>query len=215
MKTDLIIFDLDGTLIDSSDDIAWAANQTLISMGRGGRDKVTIKEFIGCGVGVLLERLMPGADPSVIREARDRFLQFYWDHISVNTVLYPGVRETLEYFQGINKKMAVVTNKPIKFALKLMEDLAFGGFFPIVIGGDSLKNRKPHPEPVETVIQTLGVMKEKTVMVGDSPVDCETGKKAGIFTIGVEYGFRGREELEAAGFDLLVREFSDLKDILW
>lgn len=214
METDLIIFDLDGTLVDSSDDIAWAANQTLIAMGRNGMDMAAVKEGIGWGVGVLLERLMPGADAGKISEAKEKFLGFYWDHLSVSTVLYPGVRETLGYFERMNKKMAVVTNKPVRFTLKLMEDLAFGGFFPVVVGGDSLKNRKPHPEPVEKVIQAFGVSKERTALVGDSPIDCEAGKKAGIFTIGVEYGFRGKGELEAAGFDVLISKFPELRNIL-
>lgn len=213
-ETDLILFDLDGTLVDSSDDIAWAANQTLLSMGHREMDMEAIKEGIGWGVKVLLQRLIPDEGPEGIDRAREKFLEYYWHHLIVKTTLYPGVRETLDYLQRMNKMMAVVTNKPIKFTERVLEELSLSGFFRMVLGGDSLANRKPHPEPVEKVITTLRIPKERTVFVGDSSIDCETGKRAGIVTIGVEYGFRGREELERAGFDVIIREFQELKSIL-
>lgn len=214
MDIDLIIFDLDGTLIDSSDDIAWSANRTLEYMGYGEMDSNDIKEGIGWGVKTLLEKLMPLEAPERINEAREKFLEYYWDHLTVNTILYPGVRETIDYFKDHDKRMAVVTNKPIKFTEKILNELAMLDFFLMVLGGDSLPNRKPNPEPVEKVITTLGVSKGKTVFVGDSQIDSETGKRAGIFTIGVEYGFRGRKELEDSGFDIIISEFSELTKIL-
>lgn len=213
-ETDLIIFDLDGTLIDSSDDIAWAANKTLISMGYKEMTMEAIKEGIGWGVKVLLEKLMPGEEEERINEARRKFLDYYWEHLTVDTIIYPGVRETIKYFKGSYKKMAVVTNKPIRFTEKILEELSLREFFMMVLGGDSLVNRKPHPEPIEKVITTLHSLPETTVFVGDSPIDCETGKRAGVFTVGVEYGFRGREDIEGAGFDIIIREFSELMNIL-
>ena len=214
MDSELIIFDLDGTLIDSSDDIAWAANMTLVYMGYNEMDLDAIKEGIGWGVKTLLQKLMPQEGTERIDEARVKFLEYYWDHLTVNTILYPGVRETIDYFKDHDKKMAIVTNKPIKFTEKILNELALKDFFLMVLGGDSLVNRKPDPEPVEKVISTLGVTKGKTVFVGDSKVDGETGKRAGIFTIGVEYGFRGRKELEEAGFDVIISEFPELTRIL-
>ena len=214
MDSELIIFDLDGTLIDSSDDIAWAANMTLVYMGYNEMDLDAIKEGIGWGVKTLLQKLMPQEGPERIDEARVKFLEYYWDHLTVNTILYPGVRETIDYFKDHDKKMAIVTNKPIKFTEKILNELALKDFFLMVLGGDSLMNRKPDPEPVEKVISTLGVTKGKTVFVGDSKIDGETGKRAGIFTIGVEYGFRGRKELEEAGFDVIISEFPELTRIL-
>jgi len=214
MDSELIIFDLDGTLIDSSDDIAWAANMTLVYMGYNEMDLDAIKEGIGWGVKTLLQKLMPQEGPERIDDARVKFLEYYWDHLTVNTILYPGVRETIDYFKDHDKKMAIVTNKPIKFTEKILNELALKDFFLMVLGGDSLVNRKPDPEPVEKVISTLGVTKGKTVFVGDSKVDGETGKRAGIFTIGVEYGFRGRKELEDAGFDIIISEFPELTRIL-
>lgn len=213
-KTELIIFDLDGTLIDSSDDIAWAANKTLLYMGKSEREIEVIKENIGWGVKVLIERLMPGEDEGRIRTARGKFLEYYWEHLNVKTFLYPGVLDTLKYLKGIDKKMAIVTNKQIKYTERIIEELAIKNLFDMVLGGDSLTNRKPHPEPVEKIIAALAVQKDMAVFVGDSPVDCEAGKGAGIFTIGVEYGFRDKEDLISAGFDLLIKEFSELRDII-
>lgn len=213
-KTELIIFDLDGTLIDSSDDIAWAANKTLLYMGKSEREIEVIKENIGWGVKVLIERLMPGEDERRIRTARGKFLEYYWEHLNVKTFLYPGVLDTLKYLKGIDKILAIVTNKQIKYTERIIEELAIKNLFDMVLGGDSLTNRKPHPEPVEKIIAALAVQKEMAVFVGDSPVDCEAGKGAGIFTIGVEYGFRDKEDLISAGFDLLIKEFSELRDII-
>lgn len=213
-ETDLIIFDLDGTLIDSSDDIAWAANKTLISMGYKEMTMEAIKDGIGWGVKVLLEKLMPGEMEERINEARRKFLDYYWGHLTVDTTIYPGVRETIKYFKGSDKKMAVVTNKPIMFTEKILDELSLREFFMMVLGGDSLVNRKPHPEPIEKVITTLHSLPERTVFVGDSPIDCETGKRAGVFTVGVEYGFRDREDIEGAGFDIIISEFLELMNIL-
>ena len=213
-NADLIIFDLDGTLIDSSDDIAWASNRTLLYMGHEEMEIDAIKEAIGWGVKTLLGRLMPEEVPERISLAREKFLEYYWGHLVVKTFPYPGVTETLKYFKGLNKKMAIVTNKPIKFTEKILNELLLREFFVMVLGGDSLPNRKPHPEPVEKVISTFGISHEHTVFVGDSKIDYEAGKSAGVFTIGAEYGFRGKEELEAAGFDMIIRDFSELKGIL-
>ncbi|MBI5192524.1 MAG: HAD-IA family hydrolase [Nitrospirae bacterium] len=214
MNVDLVIFDLDGTLIDSSDDIAWAANKSLAFMGYKERDVEVIKENIGWGVKVLLQRLMPDEGEEGIRTARGKFIEYYWDHLNVKTFLYPGVLDTLKYLKESNKKMAVVTNKQIKFSEKILEELAIREMFDMVLGGDSLANRKPHPEPLENVISTLYAEKEKTVIVGDSPADCEAGKGAGIYTIGVEYGFRHKSDLINAGFDLLIKDIAELKDII-
>jgi len=214
METDLIIFDLDGTLIDSSEDIALAANRVLADLGHTKMDSGKVKEGIGWGVKTLLEKMMPGEGAERIEYARMKFLEYYWENTVVNTYLYKGVRETIDYFSLINKKMAVVTNKPVKYTEKILTELALSRYFNLIIGGDSLQNRKPHPEPVEMVVSSLKVRKERVVIIGDSPIDCETGKRAGIATIGVEYGFRSRKELEDAGCDIIIKDFSDLKKIL-
>lgn len=211
---DLIIFDLDGTLIDSSEDIARAANMTLRAMGYCEQGIESIKENIGWGVKALLERLMPQEGPGRVEEARDKFLDFYGKHLVVDTCLYPNVRETLSRFKELNKTMAVVTNKPVRLAQRILDLLDLSGFFVMVVGGDSFTYRKPHPEPIEKVVFALGAALGKTVLVGDSPIDCEAGMSAGVNTIGVSYGFRGTQDLRLAGCSIIVDDFQDLMAII-
>lgn len=214
IDAELVIFDLDGTLIDSSEDIAWAANMTLKDMGYGELSIEEIKEGVGWGVKPLLEKLMPRESPESIDRARHKFLEFYGGHLTVKTYIYPGVTETIDYLARLPLKMAVVTNKPVKLADEILDELGLKRYFLMVLGGDSLANKKPHPEPVLKVMDELGGAPGKTVLIGDSPIDCETGKGAGIHTIGVTYGFRGREELEGAGCDIIIDDFRELKEIL-
>lgn len=212
IEAGLIIFDLDGTLIDSSADIAWAANRTLERMGYEPFGVERIKEDIGWGVRTLLERLMPLEPPDRISAARADFLEFYGKHLVVDTYLYPEVEDTLRYFSSIAKRMAVVTNKPETLSRRALQELGIAVYFASVVGGDSLPTRKPSPEPVEAVIKAARARKTDVVMVGDSPIDAEAAKAAGIAVIGVTYGFRGIEEL--TGFDMLVDRFGELKFLI-
>jgi phosphoglycolate phosphatase len=213
MNIDLLAFDLDGTLIDSGGDIAWAANKTLEAFGYEAETLGSVREKIGNGVVVLLERLMPEERTERIAEAKEIFLKHYAGHLVVDTHLYPGVRETLGYFMDIGKSMAVITNKPRALADGILDELGLSWFFTAVAGGDSFSNRKPHPEPLERVMENNRVTPEQTVFVGDSAIDSETGKKAGVFTIGVSYGFGG-VAFGSAGFNLIIAEFPELKEII-
>ena len=214
MKTqrDLIIFDLDGTLIDSSTDIAWCANEVLEYLGYERRGVEEIKKDIGWGVKPLLERLVPNEPEERISDARLKFLEIYDSHLVVDSFLYPGVIQTLEHFKGVGKKLAVVTNKPIGLSEKILKIFELDGFFMSVVGGDSFQRRKPHPEPINAVVQSAQVAPERAVMIGDSPVDCEAGKAAGLYTVGVTYGFRDRSELSLC--DVLIDDMTSLMDVI-
>jgi len=214
LGADLIIFDLDGTLIDSSEDIAWAANRTLVAFGQRERPVVSIKEHIGWGVKPLLEKLLPEAAPEMIAEAREKFLEFYGTHLMVDTVMYPGVEQTLRHFSARGKLLSIITNKPVGLTLRILDELKISDLFRMVLGGDSLQNKKPHPEPVEKTFKGLGIDPSRTVIVGDSPVDCEAGRAAGTMTIGVSYGFRGKAELQEAGCSIIIDSFPELKGCL-
>lgn len=214
IQADLVIFDLDGTLIDSSGDIAWCANRTLAAFGHAEMDPADIVGHIGWGVRPLLEKLMPGEPPERITEARLKFLEVYGGHLVVETTLYPGVEELLDRLSGLGKKLAVVTNKPEGLASGILGVLDLSGYFKLLLGGDSLANRKPHPEPIEKAMKELGAAPGRTVVVGDSPVDCEAARGAGAYAIGAAYGFRGRGELEAAGCDIIVEDVPSLKSAI-
>lgn len=212
IAVDLVIFDLDGTLIDSSADIAWCANKTLKSFGYPERGVEEIKKDIGWGVKNLLERLMPGEPPEKIGEGRLKFLEFYGGRLVVDTYVYPGVVETISHLRSMDKKLSVVTNKPAGLSDEILKILGLRDVFTSVVGGDSYPNRKPHPEPVEAAIKAAGVMPEKTAVVGDSPIDCDAGKAAGTFTVGVTWGFRDRSEL--TGCDAIIDDMRALKEII-
>lgn len=214
MQKDLLIFDLDGTLIDSSADIAWAANKTLAHMGCKEETAEHIKKNIGWGVKALLEKLMPNESPEAITAAREKFLEIYSSHLVVDTYLYPEVRETIRHFSEKGKKMAVVTNKPEGLSIKILENFGLSKNFQMVVGGDTLPSRKPDPAPLLKVINDLRVEAVRAVFIGDSPIDGETGKKAGVFTIGVPYGYRGDMKLVDIGFDLVIKDFKELQTVI-
>ena len=214
MQKKLIIFDLDGTLVDSSEDIIWSANRTLEELGLPPREDMHIKSRIGWGVTPLLEKLLPGESAEGIVRAREVFLKHYGTHLAVSTTPYPGVMDTLEDFKVKGKLMAVVTNKPVSPSIEIIETLGLAAFFQLVLGGDSCKNKKPHPEPLLTVLERLKVKPDEAVFVGDSAVDMEAGKSAGLKTIGAAYGFRGRVELEEAGCSAVIVNFGELAGLV-
>ncbi len=225
MNPELIIFDLDGTLIDSSDDIATAANKTLLELGLPQMSEEDIKARIGWGVRFLLERLLPpyraGAGEDVRRDFEDLltrsrkiFLGYYRENLTAKTRPYPGAIDTLDYLSSLDKKMAIITNKPIGFTEIVLRELGLARYFSVVLGGDSLKNRKPHPDPLFEVMERVKVEPEDSVMVGDSSIDCEAALGAEVSVIGAAYGFRGREGLDGQGCIHIIDSISELQTII-
>ncbi len=212
INIDLIIFDLDGTLIDSSKDIAWAVNKTLSHLGFNELSYDVIKSYIGWGVKMLLEQAVPKERHNILDHARKIFLKYYEEHLLVDTHMYSGAKDILEYFK--NKKLAIVTNKPIGLTEKILDGLNISKYFQKVIGGDSVQNKKPHPEAIDIVLNELSVKPERTIFIGDSRIDIEAGKNAGIITCGAVYGFRGKDELVNAGADFLIDEIKELKEVV-
>lgn len=214
IRAKLVIFDLDGTLIDSRSDIGWAANKTLLEMGYEEKGVEEIRKAIGWGVRMLLKGLIPGADEDELEEGRKIFLRHYCSHLVVDTTLYDGVVDVLEDLKVRSKLLAIVTNKPLAPTMLLLEAFKIDGYFQIVLGGDSLKNKKPHPEPIIHICGALGVDPSDTVMVGDSPTDVVAGKGGGAVTVGCVYGYRGEEELKESGCDRLIGSLGELGGII-
>ncbi|MDH4227372.1 MAG: HAD-IA family hydrolase [Deltaproteobacteria bacterium] len=215
MKKDLLIFDLDGTLLDSSPDIAWAANKTLEAIGLEPLDTNTVKANIGWGVRPLLERLMPGAKAGDVDRARAVFLEFYGGRLDVESALYSGVMETLDAFVERGKTMAVVTNKPMGLTLPILKSYGLERYFSKVLGGDSLANKKPHPEPILAVLTHSAVEADSAVYIGDSAIDIEAAGAANVEAIGAAYGFRGKDELIGAGCKVIINGFEELQSIIF
>jgi phosphoglycolate phosphatase len=159
-------------------------------MGLPALDHTVVASYVGNGAPVLIRRAM-GADASEedVKTALDYFLAYYREHMLDNTVLYPGVRETLDRLADAKVRMAVLTNKPVRFSQDLVTGLGAGGHFARIYGGNSFPEKKPHPMGVETLLSELEVGRERAMMVGDSAVDVRTARNAGIVACGVTFGF--------------------------
>ncbi len=210
----LLIFDLDGTLIDSSGDIAWASNRTLDEMGHPRQDHESIKNKVGWGIQMLLKQLMPDEGAERLLEARSIFLRLYASHMIDDTTLYDGVHDTLDSYRAVGKRMAIVSNKPIELTIGVLKGFNMDSLFDEVLGGDSLPQRKPDPAPILHVLKRLGLTATDAVFVGDSPIDCEAGKAAGVMTVGAAFGFRPLYELEKAAPDFIIDSFRELSEII-
>lgn len=205
---DVVVFDLDGTLIDSARDIAFCVNETLRRLGRPPIDDDMVKSFVGRGVLPLIERAMDatggGGGPGN-RSAPDAlalFRELYEAHCLDHTRLYAGIPDVLAAYGA--KTLAVVTNKAEKFTLKILEGLGVRDTFSVILGGDSMDEKKPHPGPILRVLEMAGAAPARGVIIGDSSIDIAAGKAAGIWTCGVLYGLRPEREIREAAPDAVV-----------
>jgi len=188
---DLVIFDLDGTLIDSSADLAHSVNATRAHLGLPPMEHEKVYSYVGNGAPVLIRKALgPEYPDDVVAGALDYFLAYYREHMLDNTVLYPGVREVLDQFRGKGIAMAVLTNKPARFSVGIVDGLGLHEHFRHVYGGNSFEQKKPHPVGIETLRAELGASREDTLMVGDSAVDVQTARNARVTACGVTWGFQ-------------------------
>jgi phosphoglycolate phosphatase len=209
---DLLIFDLDGTLIDSKLDLAHAVNATRSHMGLSPLEHERVYSYVGNGAPVLIRRALgPEATEPQVEEALEFFLEYYREHYLDYTVLYPGVRESLDRLRDAGKRMAVLTNKPVRISKAILDGLGVGPHFFQVYGGNSFDFKKPHPIGVKTLIKEAGVTADRTLMIGDSNVDVQTAVNAGIQCCGVTYGFQP-ETLADPAPDRLVDRMEELAD---
>ena len=208
----LLIFDLDGTLIDSKRDLVNSVNASRAHLGLPPLPEETVSSYVGNGAPVLIQRsLGPDASESDVKKALDYFLQYYRDHMVDCTVLYPGVRESLDRFQAAGMRLAVLTNKPVRISEAICEALGVGGHFFRIYGGNSFEQKKPHPVGIDKLIEESGADREQTWMVGDSDVDIRTARNARVKACGVTYGLRP-ESLASDPPDLLVDRMEQLAD---
>lgn len=217
MKYRCLLFDLDGTLVDSRADLTTGINLMLGDLGRGPLPADHVLRFVGEGVRLLVERALRATQPgepggAEVEGAIERFRGHYRAHLCDRTRPYPGVEEALAHFAALPK--AVVTNKPSDLSLALLEGLGLRAHFAAVIGGDSLPERKPAPAPLLAAAVRCGSDPAACLMVGDTAVDMLAGRAAGMTTCGFVGGFRGRAELAAAGADVLIEEFAELRRVV-
>lgn len=203
-----LIFDLDGTLIDSKLDLAHAVNAAMVEMGRGPLPHEQIFSYVGQGAPSLIARALgDGATEEDCLRGLEFFIQYYSLHKLDNTVLYPGVRETLDALSGM--PMAVLTNKPVRASRGILEGLGVESHFRYIYGGNSFERKKPDPMGVETILREFGAAPAQVMLVGDSEVDVQTARNAGTWSCGVTYGI-GSHRLVEYPPDLLVDNLTEL-----
>jgi phosphoglycolate phosphatase len=190
----LVIFDLDGTLIDSRLDLVHSVNAALRHIGRPELPDDVIASYVGDGAPVLIQRALGGevVDEALVRKGLEFFLTYYRAHKLDHTTLYPGIAETLAAIQNSNgnsRQLAVLSNKPVVPSRAIVEALGLGQFFSQIYGGNSFASKKPDPEGAAKLLEESGVRPEQAAIVGDSHVDIRTGRNAGLWTVGVTYGF--------------------------
>lgn len=214
---EVLIFDLDGTLIDSVPDLALSINKMLIALEKPTFPTDTIRSWVGNGAEVLTKRALSGnieINPSLcadeVAEALAIFLKYYEENVCVDTKVYPHVKESLETLHKQGHRLVIVTNKPEQFVRPILTQLHLNHLFELVVGGDSLPKRKPDPMQLEYVSQKLSVSPSQCLMVGDSKNDIFAATAAKMQSIGLSYGYNHGEDINSHGADLVLDCFADI-----
>jgi phosphoglycolate phosphatase len=214
----LVIFDLDGTLIDSRLDLVHSVNAALRHIGRDELPENVIASYVGDGAPVLIQRALGGeiVEETIVRKGLEFFLSYYREHKLDHTTVYAGINDALTHIQnGVNgspRKLAVLSNKPVNPSRAIVEALGLGRFFMQIYGGNSFATKKPDPEGARQLLEEAGVRPEQAAIVGDSHTDIETGRNAGLWTVGVTYGF-APHTLADAGPDVEVDHPRELASV--
>jgi phosphoglycolate phosphatase len=215
----LVIFDLDGTLIDSRLDLVHSVNAAIRHIGRPELPDHVIASYVGDGAPVLIQRALGGeqVDEAIVRKGLEYFLKYYRAHKLDHTTLYEGIVDALAAIQtpanGQQRKLAVLTNKPVNPSWAIVEALGLKKFFMQVYGGNSFATKKPDPEGARKLLEEFAVQPEHAVIVGDSHTDVETGHNAGLWTVGVTYGF-APQSLADSEPDVIVDHPRELAEVL-
>jgi len=207
-----LIFDLDGTLIDSQRDLIHSVNAMLLEMGREQLHEDTISGYIGHGAPQLIGRALgEGASAEERERGLKFFLGYYEDHKMDTTCAYPGVPEALEQLAVF--PMAVLTNKPVRVSRRILDALGLAKYFRAVYGGNSFETKKPDPLGAQTILRELGAAPRQAVLIGDSEVDVQTARNAGTLAAAVNYGF-GTHDRAAYPADMYLDRLTDLPALL-
>jgi len=207
-----LIFDLDGTLIDSKRDLIHSVNAMLQEMGRPQLAAETISGYIGHGAPQLVARALGGtATEEELKHALQFFLGYYEEHKMDSTCAYPGVEETLAQLNHL--PMAVLTNKPWRISVRILDALGLKRYFRAVYGGNSFETKKPDPFGANAILQEFGVAPGQAMIIGDSEVDVQTARNAGTLAAVVNYGF-GVHDRDAYPADIYVERFSELCEVV-
>jgi phosphoglycolate phosphatase len=207
-----LIFDLDGTLIDSKRDLIRSVNAMLAEMGRETLHEDTISGYIGHGAPQLVGRALGnGATEAEREKALKFFLEYYEEHKMDSTCAYPGVEETLDQLSRFS--MAILTNKPVRVSMRILEGLGLAKYFRTVYGGNSLETKKPDPLGARKILEEFGASPNQGILIGDSEVDVQTARNAGTLAAAVNYGF-GAHDRAAYPADVYLDRLTELLPLL-
>ena len=207
----IIFYDLDGTLVDTREDIARAANHMRQQMGLTALQTSEVSHFVGRGIHHLIQSCLETGDAKQIEKGFKIYRDHYAKHMLDHSRLYPGAKEVLEFFK--KRKQAVVTNKPNPFSREMLEALGVAHYFIEIISGNSDYPKKPDPAAILSIMKKENIGCEAALFVGDSLIDIETGRNAGITTAIITHGFGAQNELQSARPDALARDFKEFLDL--
>lgn len=218
-KPDLILIDVDGTLVDSVPDLAYCVDEMLRRLGMPAYGEAKVRHWVGNGVERLVRRALIGQldgepDETLFQKAYPIFIELYKENTSKRSVLFPGVKQGLDYMRGAGYKLGCVTNKAALFTLPLLKDLGIYNYFGIVVSGDTLPVKKPDPAPLLHVATHYGVDPARSLMLGDSISDVKAARAAGFQIVCMSYGYNHGVDVRTANPDAVIDSMTELKNLL-
>jgi phosphoglycolate phosphatase len=218
-SVDAFLFDLDGTLVDTVDDLAASIDRALVTMDKPLVGAVNVRKWIGNGLDRLLKRALTGTadgepDPGEVAQAHALFDHFYAEHICEASQLYAGAEALLQLLEERRLGTAIVTNKPRVFTDPLIDRIGIRRYINVVVAGGDTEQLKPDPEPIFQALAGLGVEAGSAVMIGDSSNDVDAAHNAGMPCVGVSYGYNHGEDIRDSGAELVVDSLSELFDLI-
>ncbi|MCK9229897.1 MAG: HAD-IA family hydrolase [Syntrophales bacterium] len=209
IDVDFMVFDFDGTLVQTAQDIAAALNHALTALGAPRLDDEAVRRYVGDGLHKLIERALGPERETLHARALDLFMEYYDEHLLDTTVLYPGVMEMLEHFRDTRK--IIVTNKMESFTLKIARGLAIDGFFDAIIGRDSGGPVKPDQRLLQPFLQRFALSKDRTVVIGDGVNDLLLAKNTGVLSCAFLAGLTDRMVLLSLRPDYCCEDMGDVR----
>ncbi len=218
-KPEMVLIDVDGTLVDSVPDLAWCADEMMKAIGHEPHGEAKVRDWVGNGVERLVRRSLIGRldgepDDALFNQAYPIFLELYAENTCKRSILYPGVREGLEYMQSAGYKLGCVTNKDEQFTLPILRQLGIYDVFALIVSGDTLPVKKPDPGPLLYAAEKLGVAPENALMLGDSQSDIKAAHAAGFQIICMSYGYNHGEDVRTYNPDAVIDSMAQLPDYI-
>ncbi len=218
-KPEMVLIDVDGTLVDSVPDLAYCVDEMMLAIGQSAYGEEKVREWVGNGVERLVRRALIGKldgepEQALFEKAYPIFMDLYSDNTCKRSCLYPGVKEALDYLVASNVKLGCVTNKAAQFTIPLLKTLGIHDIFSIVISGDTLAKKKPDPLPLLHGAEFFNVKPENALMLGDSISDVKAARAAGFQIICMSYGYNHGVDIHESNPDAVVDSMIDIKAIL-